>query len=93
MSLTKIDFVCPGQDKTAFDNVEDFQDHLIKCRKIQNKKVFPCNYHIGHLFDSLEEKLEHEDYSCKVKFLDFRPNYRNNLKYFYLGKKEQEKNY
>ena len=89
-------FICPSDSSHTFPNYEDFRQHLVKCRQLQDRTGYICRYFFGHMFLNTETRDIHERH-CPVKGMDYPrtfsvnslrlgTNYRSNI----LGPKFDE---
>ena len=81
-------FICPSDSSHTSYTYEDFRQHLIKCRALQNKTGFICKYNFSHIFLNSNERNFHEN-KCDDIDDDFNC-YLNGENSLILGAKNKE---
>lgn len=81
-------FICPSDSSHTSYTYEDFRQHLIKCRALQNKTGFICKYNFTHIFLNSNERNFHEN-KCDDKDDSFNCNL-NGESFLTLGAKSKD---
>lgn len=81
-------FICPSDSSHTSYAYEDFRQHLIKCRALQNKTGFICKYNFSHIFLNSNERNFHEN-KCDDKDDDFK-YYLNGENSLVMGAKSKD---